>query len=71
LTQRGAVYVANQADNTVSVIKVDTSASPPTNKVTDTVEVGKNPIAVAVDRVTHKVYVANTDDKTVSVIEPR
>jgi len=40
-----------------------------TRTVTATVAVGKKPGAVAVDPDTHAVYVANSDDNTVSVID--
>ena len=59
------VYVANYADNTMSVI--DTS----THKVTATVPVGQHPGGLAVDPGTHTVYVPNAADNTVSVIESR
>jgi YVTN family beta-propeller protein len=66
------VYVANNADNTVSVIDAATCnarhaagcAKHPT-----TVKVGVAPIGDAVDQRTDTVYVVNTGDGTVSVID--
>jgi YVTN family beta-propeller protein len=63
------VYATNYRDGTVSVIKVDTSASSPTYKETELVEVGKNPDTVEVDPVTHAVYVTDNGGKSVSVID--
>jgi YVTN family beta-propeller protein len=60
------VYVANNDDNTVSVIDASTRT------VTATVPAGKDPYAVAVDPGTHTVYVINDgvhDENTVSVID--
>ena len=57
------VYVANQTDNTVSVINGNT------NRVTATIGVGDQPEAVAVDPTNDMVYVANYVDDTVSVID--
>src|SRR5271165_209042 len=65
------VYVTNSGDNTVSVIngatcnasKTSGCAGPP-----PTVAVGTAPSDVAVDGATNTVYVANTGDGTVSVI---
>lgn len=65
------VYVANQLDNTVSVVDtrhcnaLDTSGcaqTPPT------VPTGAGPFSIAIDHVTHTVYVANQNNNTVSVI---
>jgi YVTN family beta-propeller protein len=65
------IYVVNKIPGTVSVI------NGATNTVTATIVVGSlgciltsdcNPIGVAVDPSTHKVYVTNSDDATVSVI---
>jgi DNA-binding beta-propeller fold protein YncE len=65
------VYVANQGDNTVSVVDtrhcnaLDTSGcaqTPPT------VAVGLGPFSLAIDHATHTVYVANQTDGTVSAI---
>ena len=41
----------------------------PADKVTATVSVGKGPLAVAVNPVTNKIYVANFDGDTVTVID--
>lgn len=62
------VYVANSADNTVTVID-GTS-----NTVVATLPVGTTPSGIAVDATTNKIYVANanpnsTTDRTVSVID--
>ncbi|XTP35521.1 YncE family protein [Mycobacterium sp. TJFP1] len=43
--------------------------SQPRNPVTATVDIGNGPYAVAVDPGTHTVYVTNTEDNTVSVID--
>jgi len=58
----GCVYVANQLDNTVSVI------SGQTNTITATIPVGNGPVGVAVNPLTGAVYTANVGDDTVSVI---
>jgi YVTN family beta-propeller protein len=58
----GTVYVANEGDNTVSVIDEATGA------VTGTIPVGPAPEGVAVDPATGTVYVANESGNTVSVI---
>ena len=66
------VYVANQGDNTVSVVdarhcnSLDTSGCAQTPA---TVPTGAGPFAIAIDDATHTVYVANQDDGTVSVID--
>ena len=57
------VYVANNGDNSVSVIDTVTST------VTDTVTVGTSPWSVAVSPDGATVYVANDGDNSVSVIE--
>ncbi len=56
------VYVTNAASNTVSVISTST------NKVVDTIHVGKSPSSVAYDSADGEVYVTNSDSNTVSVI---
>jgi YVTN family beta-propeller protein len=61
------VYVANNADNTVSVI--DETGDGSTGTVTATIGVGVAPSGVAVDPSTQKVFVANSVDNTVSVID--
>lgn len=66
------VYVANQGDNTVSVVdarhcnSLDTSGCAQTPATAPT---GAGPFAIAIDDATHTVYVANQDDGTVSVID--
>ena len=66
------VYVANQSDNTVSVVDarhcngLDTSGCAGTPA---TVPTGAGPFAIAIDDATHTVYVANQDDDTLSVID--
>src|SRR5438034_282394 len=59
---RAEVFVANNGDNTVSVIE-DCS-----NTVAATVSVGDGPFGVAYDSGKGEVFVANTGDNTVSVI---
>jgi YVTN family beta-propeller protein len=60
-----SVYVANLADNTVSVF------GEPVGPVVATVSVGRAPVAIAVDELTHRIYVANSADQTVSVLDGR
>jgi YVTN family beta-propeller protein len=65
------VYVANSGDNTVSVINGATCSATVTSGCASTpvtVGTGNAPVALAVDRVTDTVYVANAGDNTVSVI---
>jgi YVTN family beta-propeller protein len=58
------VFFANTGgDNTVDVVNCDTLA------VTATVAVGNSPDSVAVNPLTHLVYVANELDKTITVID--
>ena len=65
------IYVANQTDNTVSVIDgshcqgTDTSGC---NQSWPTIPVGAAPQALAFNPTDSTLYVANTDDNTVSVI---
>ncbi len=54
--------MSNSGDNTVSVI------SGALKTVTNTLTVGTNPYGVAFDSTNGNIYVANTDDNTVSVI---
>ncbi len=56
-------YIANQWDNSVSVIDLAT------NTVTAAIPVGAIPFGVAVNPAGTKVYVVNNADKTVSVID--
>jgi DNA-binding beta-propeller fold protein YncE len=66
------VYVANQNDNTVSVVdarhcnSLDTSGCAQTPA---TVATGGGPFAIALNDATHTAYVANQNDDTVSVID--
>ncbi len=64
------IYVVNQVDNTVSVINGDVCNAGNVsgcNQSWPTVAVGASPQALAVNPNNHTVYVANTDDNTVSV----
>ncbi len=66
------VYVANNSDNTVSLINAATCNATHTAgcaKHPPTVKVGVAPIGDAVDLKTDTVYVVNTGDGTVSVID--
>ena len=56
------LYVANNGDNTISVIDGRT------NQVINTIKVGNNPSGVSVNPNTNIIYVTNYDDNTVSVI---
>ena len=66
------VYVANQGDNTVSVVdarhcnSLDTSGCAQTPA---TVPTGSGAFSIAIDDATHTVYVDNQDDNTISVID--
>lgn len=60
---RRRIYVANYADNSVTVLDADTL------KTVTTVPVGRTPQALAIDPVRQRVYVANTHDSTVSVLD--
>ncbi len=64
------IYVVNRVDNSVSVINGDVcnaSNISGCNQSWPTVTVGASPQALAVNPNNHTVYVANTDDNTVSV----
>jgi DNA-binding beta-propeller fold protein YncE len=66
------IYVVNANDNTVSVINGATCnalISVGCDQTAATVDVGNAPYALAVDRLTDTVYVANLADNTVSVID--
>ena len=66
------IYVANQNDNDLSVIKGSTcnaAARFGCGRASPTVATGSFPQAVAVDQRTDTVYVANLFDNTVSVIK--
>lgn len=58
-----ALYTADSADNTVSVIDANTRT------VTATIPVGENPVGLAVDPVGRRVFTANINDRTISVID--
>jgi YVTN family beta-propeller protein len=65
------IYVANRRDNTVSVIDgrgCNGSHLAGCGQDWPTVAVGASPQALAVDQVTNTIYVTNTNDNTVSVI---
>ena len=58
---RNQVYVANQADNTVTLLQGMTPVP--------AVNVGSFPEAIAVNSITNKIYVVNDGDSTVTVID--
>lgn len=62
------VYVANTVDGTVSILKVDRSASPIV-KIVDTLKVGTEPYGIAITPNGAKVYVTNARSNSVSVID--
>jgi DNA-binding beta-propeller fold protein YncE len=65
------IYVANQADGTVSVINgnlCDAANTSGCSSAASTITVGTAPSAVAVDATTNTVYVTNLGDNTLSVI---
>jgi YVTN family beta-propeller protein len=71
-TATHTVYVANQGDNTVSVLDTSRcSASEATGcaQPTATVHVGDSPTGIAVDQATDSVYVSDNGAGTVSVID--
>ena len=71
-TASHTVYVANQDDNTLSVIDAtQCSASVTTGcaQPSATVHVGNGPTGVAVDQATDSIYVANNSAGTVSLID--
>ena len=61
------IYAANDERNVVYVIDGDPE-SPLFNSIVETVGVGRSPQSMVVDPMTHRVYVANEGDDTVSVI---
>ena len=66
------LYVANVFGNTVSVIdaaRCNADQTAGCGEAPPTVPVGTGPSALALDRETHTVYVANAGDNTVSVID--
>lgn len=66
------IYVVNANDSTVSVINGATCnalTSAGCNQTAATVPVGNGPFALVVDQLTDTVYVANSGDNTVSVID--
>jgi YVTN family beta-propeller protein len=71
-TATHTVYVANEGDNTVSVLDASRcSASVATGCASPsaTVHVGDSPTGIAVDQATDSVYVANNGGDTISVID--
>jgi YVTN family beta-propeller protein len=65
------VYVANQADNTVSVINgaiCNAHVTSGCDQTPPTVAAGNAPLPIALDHATHTLYVANQGDNTISVI---
>jgi YVTN family beta-propeller protein len=65
------IYVANGGDNTVSVINGATCNATVTSgcgQDPPTIAVGNGPLGIAVNQITHTLYVANTGGSTVSVI---
>ena len=68
-----AVYVScggNNFDFDGSLVVIDESGDANNGTITDDIEVGQTPSGVAVDPATDNVYVTNTSDGTVSVIDP-
>jgi len=67
-----SLYVANQGDNTVSVINTDrcnASTTSHCHRPVATVHVGNGPVGVVVDQATHSAYVTDNGGSTVSVID--
>ncbi|MGA8336270.1 MAG: beta-propeller fold lactonase family protein [Solirubrobacteraceae bacterium] len=70
--QTHTLYVANVFSNTVSVIdaaRCNADETAGCGQAPATVPVGTGPSALALERETHTLYVANVDDNTVSVID--
>ena len=66
------IYVGNGGENTVSVIRGATCNATHTSgcgQTAATVTVGNNPLGVAIDQATNTIYVANSGENTVSVID--
>ena len=66
-----SLYVANQGDNTVSVVgtaRCNASNSSGCGDPVATVHVGDGPVGVVVDQATHTAYVVDNTGNTVSVI---
>ena len=61
-TQTNKIYVANENDNNVSVIDLNT------NNVIKTIQVGARPLDVEVNTQTNKIYVANYNSNNVTVV---
>jgi DNA-binding beta-propeller fold protein YncE len=71
-TATHTVYVANQGDNTVSVVDASRCSASEITGCTQPsaiVRVGDGPTGVAVDQATDSVYVANNSGNTISVID--
>ena len=62
------VYVANYNNNSISVINASKENNEVVWKVIWNIPVGKAPVSIAVDASSDTVYVANQDDKSVSVV---
>src|SRR5215510_6728724 len=63
------LFVANTAQGTVSVLKVNKGANPPAT-VAATIDVGTEPYGVVVTPNGTKVYVSNSRSNSISVIDP-
>jgi YVTN family beta-propeller protein len=67
-----SLYVANQGDNTVSVIdtaRCNVSDTSGCGRPVATVHVGNGPVGVVVDQASHTAYVTDNGGSTVSVID--
>ena len=67
----GTVYVGNAGQNTVSIIdgaRCNSINRAGCSKTPTTVTVGMGPLGLAIDQATHTLYVVNSGDNTVSVI---
>ncbi len=63
------IYVANQEDDTVSVIQTARPGAPLTSAAIETIAVGDAPFGVACNASGSRLYVTNTQEDTVSVID--